>query len=117
MGRIIKKNAWIVENKKKIQRQVKKQKWDKEKSCEAHKYFPADRGTQEIAHKYLILINIWMKHFVYKILRKSSLRLSALQHEFDQNPNLKWFYIASTIPIIIGCNFLNIWTLILLVNL
>jgi len=70
---------------------MEKQEWDKEKSCEAHKYFPAYRGTQEIAHKYLILIIIWMKHFVYKILRKSSLHLYALQHESDQNLNLKCF--------------------------
>jgi hypothetical protein len=39
----------------------------------------------------LILIIIWMKHFVYKILRKSSLHLYALQHESDQNLNLKCF--------------------------
>ena len=91
MSRFVKQVTRIVENQKKIQRQVEKQKWDKEKSCEAHKYFPADRGTQEIAHKYLILINIWMKHFVYITLRKSSLHLYALQHESDLNPNLKWF--------------------------
>ena len=91
MGGLIKQASWVVENKKKIQRQVNKHKSDKEKSCEAHKYFPAYRGTQEIAHKYLILIIIWMKHFIYKILCKSSLRLHALQHEIDQNPNLKCF--------------------------
>ena len=49
---------------------MNKQKWDKEKSCEAHKYFPADRGTQEIAHKYLILIIIWTKHFINKFPAK-----------------------------------------------
>ena len=92
MGCKIKKITWIVENKKKIQRQVEKQKWDKEKSCEAHKYFPADRGTQEIAHKYLILINIWMKQFIYKISDKSSPCHYALQHVCDQIPNLKCFY-------------------------
>ncbi len=32
-----------------------------------------------------------MKHFIYKIPDKSSLRLYALQYEFDLNPNLKWF--------------------------
>ena len=33
-----------------------------------------------------------MKHFIYKIPHKSRLRLHALQHESDQNPNLKSFY-------------------------
>ena len=55
MGCLIKQVAWVVEDQEEVQRQVDQQKWDKEKSCEAHKYFPAYRGVQEIAHKYLIL--------------------------------------------------------------